>query len=237
MDYVRIHIKKYWGIAYRRTLGIALVTLAIILSMGLTFTVLRQEFAINNYVGYMMFWFLLMLIGIITFLSNFLHSHISSTKLMNEDEHKLHSKYMAIWMASIVGGFIAFLLPLFFVGSYASAPLFLLFTFGGVLLVMYVSIIIIFRHHYGELLIGGAALWIMFFFGLSQLGGSGLNYAGNANFSIYFAALSLTVVSGFVGIALLINSSREALEELMKEIAPTPRPVPRKRRRKRSRVS
>ncbi|MDE1871267.1 MAG: hypothetical protein KGI06_03440 [Candidatus Micrarchaeota archaeon] len=231
MDYVRTYIKKYWGIAYRRTLGIALVTMAIILSMGLTFTVLRQSFAVNNYIGYMLFWFLLMLIGIVTFLSNFLHSHISSTKMMTEEEHKLHSKYMAIWMMSIVGGVIAFLIPLFFVGSYVAAPLFLLFTFGGVLLVLYASILAIFRHHYGELVIGAAALWIMFLFGLSQLGSSGLNYAGSANFSIYYTILSFTVVSGFVGIALLINSSRESLDELMRKVAPSAR---RQRRRRRA---
>ena len=38
MDYVRDHIKRYWGMAYRRTLGVALITISVALAMGITFT-------------------------------------------------------------------------------------------------------------------------------------------------------------------------------------------------------
>ncbi len=213
MDYVRTHIKRYWGIAYRRTLGLALITLAIVLSMGLTFNILRSVLAVSSYLDYLSFWLFLIFIAVITVASSFFHSHITSVRFMSDIEHKSHSRYMAIWMVSIVLGIVAFILPLLFVRANVE-PLVLLFTLGGVLWILYISVMSIFKHSYGELAIGGAAFWIMFIIGVMQLNNSSLNYVGSSNFALYFAAMSITVISGFTGLALTINSSREALGEL-----------------------
>ena len=72
MDYVRRHIKMYWGIAYRRTLGLALITLAITLSMGLTFTILRSTLAVGDYTNYLLFWLVLGFVAVVTIAYSFL---------------------------------------------------------------------------------------------------------------------------------------------------------------------
>ncbi len=213
MDYARKHIKKYWGMAYRRTLGIALITISIVLALGLTFTVLRGALAISNYTDYLVFGLVLAVIGIVTFLSSFMHSHVSTVKYMNEEEHRSHSKYMAVWMISIVVGIVAFLIPLFFVRSYIE-PVALLFSFGGFFWVLYATVVLIFKHSYGELAIGGTAFWAMFIFGIFTLNSNTqLPMTALSNFALYFAAMSITVISGFVGLALIINASRESLRE------------------------
>ncbi len=212
MDYARKHVKRYWGMSYRRTLGLALVTIAIVISMGLTFSILRGTLATSNYTGYLSFWLLLIFIAIATIASSFFGSHVSSVKFMNEFEHKSHSRYTAIWLMSVVLGIVAFILPLLFVKSDIE-PIVVLFAYGGVLWVIYATIKIIFKHSYGELAIGGTALWIMFIVGLIEVHSSGLSYVSNANFALYLAALSITVISGFTGLALLINTTRDALSE------------------------
>ena len=221
MDYVRDHIKKYWGIAYRRTLGIALIALAISLAIGISFSALRGTLAVSNSPGYIIFWLLLAVIAIVTFLSSFVRSHLISVRFMNDTEHTSHSKYMAIWMISIVLGVVAFLLPLLFVRSDIE-PLYLLFTLGGAFWIIYLSVRFIFKHSYNEIAIGAVALWAMFAFGMYQFSNAvGTTYIANSNFALYFAAMTITVVSGFVGLALIINSSREALIAYTGSFKPT----------------
>ena len=113
-------------------------------------------------------------------------------------------------------------------------PLVLLFTLGGILLVFFVTVRVLFKHSYGELLIGGGAFWLMSLLGLLQLGRSNLTYAAGANFALYFAAISITVIAGFTGLALVVNSSRESINEVTSaigELAKTKPKSPRKRRR------
>jgi hypothetical protein len=218
MDYARKHIKRYWGIVYKRTLGLALITLAIVLSMGLTFNILRGIFAVNNYLNYLFFWVFLIVIAIVIIASSFFHSHVTSVKFMNEAEHNSHSRRVALWLILVVLGIVVFILPSLLVRAILE-PLVLLFTFGGVLLVFYATIRVLFKHSYGELAIGAGAFWIMFVLGAYQLGNSNLAYVNIASFYVYFAALSITVISGFTGLALLINSSRAALSEFTSVVA------------------
>ena len=235
MDYVRDHIKRYWGIAYRRTFGIALIALAVVLAMGISFSALIGTVVISNYSSFIYFWLLLILIAVITIIASFFRSHVTSVKFMSEAEHKSHSKYMAIWMISVVLGVVAFLLPLLFVGS-GIEPLILLFTLGGVFWILYFSVRFIFKHYYSELVIGAVAFWVMFAFGLYQFNNSlQSSYATTSNFAVYFAAMTITVVCGFVGLALIINSSRESLAEFRsaaEAIASTKKSKPRKKSRK-----
>ncbi len=214
MDYVRSHIKRYWGLVYRRTLGIVFITLAIMLSIGLTFSVLRSTLAVNNYLNYLEFWIFLVVLAAAIISSSFFRSHILSVRFMNDVEHSSHSKYMAAWIISMVIGIIVFALPLLFV-RISLEPLVLLFSLGGVLIVLYTTVLLIFKHSYGELAIGGAAFWLTFIVGLIQLSSPGLTYVASSNFALYFAAMSISVISGFTGLALIINSSRDALGEFM----------------------
>lgn len=217
MDYVREHIKRYWGITYRRTLGISLVTFSVAIAICLTFTVLTEKLAVTSYLSYLIFWFILLLAAALIFVSNFFTSHVSSVKLMREDEHKAHSTHMARWMIVIVVGAIAFFLPLLFANIYME-PIMMLFTLGGVFLVLYGSIAIIFKHKYGELAIGGIAFWFMFVFGLYALSNAQLGASGKSNFSLYLATMSITIITGFVGLALIFNSSTESMHEFLRNL-------------------
>jgi hypothetical protein len=234
MDYVRDHIKRYWGIAYRRTLGIALIALSVTLAMGISFSALRGSLTVSSSPAFIYFWILLAIIAIVTIVSSFFRSHVLSVRIMSDAEHKSHSKYMGLWMISGVLGVVAFLLPLLFVKSDIE-PIFVLFTIGGVFGIIYITVRSIFKHHYNELAIGAIAFWAMFAFGYYQfVNASQSAYAANSNFAVYFAAMTITVISGFVGLALIINSSREALAEfgnmaMAKGIAKSNAPKARKR--------
>jgi hypothetical protein len=234
MDYVREHIKRYWGMAYRRTLGVALVTFAVALAMGLTFTALTGNLAINSYSDYLIFWVILILITGVIFLTNFYTAHMATVKYMSDEEHKDHSKYMGTWMVSLVIGVIAFLLPLVFSSSYLE-PLVLLFTFGGVFFILFFSVRVIFKHSFGELLLGGGAFWFMFAFGLFELGNAGLNTISKNYFTLYFAAMSITVISGFVGLALVTNASQESMKDFTTTIEALETASERRRRISRTR--
>jgi hypothetical protein len=212
MDYARGHIKRYWGIAYRRTLGITFITVAIMLSIGLTFSILRTTLAVNDYVHYFEFWIFLVVLAVVIISTSFMRSHIASVKFMNEAEHKSHSKYMAAWTISIVLGIVVFILPLLFV-KISLEPLMILFSLGGVLLVLYTTVLLIFKHSYGELAIAAVAFWATFVLGLLQLSNPNLTAIAASNFALYFAAMAISVISGFTGLALIINSSRDALGE------------------------
>jgi len=190
MDYVREHIKRYWGMTYRRTLGVSLVTFSVVIAIGLSFTVLTQSLAITSYLNYFIFWMILMIAAVLILLANFFGSHTSSVKYMYEEEHRMHSKRMGLWMISIVIGIIAFFLPLLFVSSYME-PVVLLFTLGGAFLVVYGSIAILFKHSYKELAIGWIALWIMCLFAYTQMSSAQFSTASRGYFSAYIAAISI----------------------------------------------
>ncbi|MGI0100362.1 MAG: hypothetical protein ACREBH_01390 [Candidatus Micrarchaeaceae archaeon] len=232
MDYARDHIRKYWGISYRRTIGIAFVTLAVALSIGMTFVTLTTLLALTSYYMYFVFWSVLLLITIVIFLANFMNSHIGSVSYMNEMEHKSHSKRMGIWMIVLVLGIVAFVLPLLFVGSYME-PLMLLLTFGGVLWMLYISIAVLFKHSYGELAIGGAIFWLMFALGLLEISRN-FSTATKISFSLYFATMSITIIAGFIGLAMIINSSSDSFKEFTSTISDlrAVRRVPRRRQKK-----
>jgi len=237
VDYVREHIKRYWGISYRRTLGIALITLSVALAIGLTFTILTGALALTNYYSYIFFWIILVIMIMFIFLSNFISSHVSTVKYMNEEEHESHSKYMAAWMISLVVGIIAFMIPLLLAKSYYE-PMLLLFSFGGAFMVIYVTVVSIFKHRYEELAIGGVAFWIMFIIGITELSSnSQLNTLTKMSFSLYFAAMCITIITGFVGLALIFNSSKESMHEFVSSMekisGKEKRKAPARRRRRR----
>jgi hypothetical protein len=217
MDYVREHIKRYWGMTYRRTLGVSLATFSVVIAIGLSFTVLTQSLAVTNYLNYFIFWMILILAAVLVFLANFFSSHTSSVKYMYEEEHRAHSKQMGTWMVLMAVGIIAFFMPLLFVSSYME-PVMLLFTLGGTLLVVYGSIAILFKHKYKELAIGWIAFWVMFLFANMELSNAGISLASKSYFSVYVATMSITIITGFVGLALLFNSANESMREFKKDM-------------------
>ena len=117
MDYVRDHIKRYWGMAYRRTIGIAITTFAMVMAIGMAFTVLTKSLALTGPLSYVAFWLVITAGGIIVMLANFLGTHTSSVWYMTDEEHTIHARFMAWWMVSIVVGVALFFLPALFSGA------------------------------------------------------------------------------------------------------------------------
>ena len=160
---------------------------------------------------------ILMLAAVLVFLANFFGSHTSSVKYMHDVEHRAHSRQMGIWMILMAVGIIAFFMPLLFTSSYME-PVMLLFTLGGTLLVVYGSIAILFKHSYKELVIGCLAFWIMFLFADVELGNAAISLASKSYFSVYVSAMSIVIITGFVGLALLFNSANESMREFKRDM-------------------
>ena len=216
MNYVRDHVKRYWGMAYRRTIGLAITTFAMVMAIGIAFTVLTKSLALTGPFTYIAFWLVITAGGIVVMLANFLSSHITSVGYMTDEEHTIHARFMAWWMVSIVVGIALFFLPALFAGA-EFLPLALMFALGGVMLTLYFSISVLFKHSYHELAIGTAAFWIMLVVGLLLLGGS-FSRAAFSQFALYFSAMSIMTISGFVGIAMLINASRDSIMEFTRVV-------------------
>ncbi|MCL4362864.1 hypothetical protein M1439_00245 [Candidatus Marsarchaeota archaeon] len=219
MDYARDHIKRYWIFSYRRALGISMVTFAMALAVGMVFTSLISASPYANPVVEFAFWMLLILITSLTLVFSFMNAHASSIKFMTREEHMTHSKYTGIWLASIVLGALIFIFPIFFVTN-AIEPLIFLFSFGGILLVMYLSVGLIFKHTYTELAFGAAALWIIFIVSIvaTTEGAATLNVPTSAYLSVnlFISISSLIVVFAFIGLMMLFNSTKEFVTDFEK---------------------
>ncbi|MEM0149643.1 MAG: hypothetical protein QXW10_01985 [Candidatus Micrarchaeaceae archaeon] len=214
MKYAREHIKRYWVFEYRRALGVSMVTFAIALSIGVVFTTLIGNLATPNATYELIFWGLLILFTAMVLVSSFVNAHILSIKYMTESEFKVHSKYMGGWLTILTIGVIAFALPLlFFTNIYE--PIAILFGFGGVFWVMFLSVKMLFNYPYYEIAIGASALWIIAFIALFGIISAPQSVAAVAigSFSLFISVLSLIIITGFIGISLLVNASNEFSHE------------------------
>ncbi len=235
MDYVREHIRRYWSMTYRKTLGVSLVTFSVVIAIGLSFTVLTRSLAVTSYLNYLTFWAVIIIAGILIFLANLSASHSSTVRYMRDEEHRIHSRRTGSWMIFTVVGVLAFFLPLLFVGSSYMEATTLLFSLGGAFLIGYAGIAFFFRQKYHELAIGWVAFWIMFAFASIQLNTSQVSVASKSYFSVYVAIMSIAIITGFIGLAFLFNSANESMREfkntMEKIAADESRLAERKRRR------
>lgn len=212
MKYAREHIRHYWSFAYRRALGISMMTFAIALAIGITFSTLLGSLAIVNYGAQLAFWLALIAITSVVFIVNFAHAHASTVRYMNEEEHRAHTKYTGMWLIILVVGAIAFTMPVLFFSNFME-PLIILFGFGGIFWVLYFSVYLLFKHHYPEVAISALIFWIIFAVGLAGVSTGALNAATYTAFALFLSVMTLIVVSGFTGISLITNASRELVEE------------------------
>ncbi|MGC8652195.1 MAG: hypothetical protein ACP5UH_03015 [Candidatus Micrarchaeia archaeon] len=214
MKYAREHIKRYWVFEYRRALGISMITFAIALSIGVVFTMLISSLSYPNPFYELVLWGLLILFTVLVVVSSFVNAHILSVRYMNELERVKHAKYMGGWLTILVLGAIAFALPLLFFAN-AYEPIVILFGFGGVFLVIFLSVKVLFNYSYYEMAIGAAALWIVAL--IAAMGVFTSSTPSNAlalsSFALFVSVLSLIIITGFIGMSLLINASNEFSHE------------------------
>ncbi|MDE1810508.1 MAG: hypothetical protein KGH66_00485 [Candidatus Micrarchaeota archaeon] len=210
MEYARSHVKRYWGFAYRRALGISLITFAIAMATGVAFSSMLGAGGNTGFTSTIIFWGFLILITAAVLVANFVKAHTSCVKFLTNEEHRHHSRHMGIWMAALILGALAFLAPMLYFGS-AVEPLVLLFSFGGVFWVLYLSVLMLFRHSYNEIAVGAIALWAVFFIGVMNI--SGTSAAVNPAYVLFISTIALIIVCGFTGIMMVSISSNEFLSE------------------------
>jgi hypothetical protein len=206
MRHVSNNAGLFWQFMYKRALGLTMVTFAIILAVGVIFTMLINSVASYNYAADIAFWGLLIAITIIALIINFANAHKATVKYMSLAEHAKHSINMGIWTASITVGIIVFSLPMIFFSAFY-VPIIFLLTFGGIMWVIYISTIAIFRNYYHEIAIGASALWIAFI-----VGGLEFSFAYTnvylANFILLSTMAVIILVFGIVGGAMMFNSHK-----------------------------
>ncbi len=196
-----------------------MVTFAITLAVGMIFTTLFANTFYVHPVAELAFWAFLILITAMTLIVSFSSAHLSSVKLMTEHESRQHSKYVAVWLFSIIVGVVVFTLPLVFINSFI-APLMFLFSFGGILWVLYISVTLLFRHSYRELAYGATALLVVFAVALIAVTGTlstgtpmYLNAQAYIAATLFIAMATLILVFGGTGMMMMFNSSSEFVKE------------------------
>ncbi|MCL4411482.1 hypothetical protein M1329_00910 [Candidatus Marsarchaeota archaeon] len=218
MKYAREHVKRYWIFAYRRALGVSMVTFAIALAIGIMFTGLLSPSFTSHPMIEFAFWGLLIIVAALMLIMSFANAHRSSVRLMNELESRKHSKYMAAWVLAILVGIAVFVMPVVFINSFI-APLMFLLSFGGILWVLYISVTLLFRHSYKELAYGATALLVVFVVVLGAITATMSNAAlyaseqGNMAAMLFITVATLVLVFGFTGMLMMFNSSKEFVTE------------------------
>ncbi len=212
MKYAREHIKRYWVFEYRRALGVSLITFAIALAVGIVFTVLMSNMALPNPIDNMMFWALLVIFTSLVLVSSFANAHILSVKYMNIEEHIQHTKYVGGWLTILVLGAIAFMLPIIFFNNIYE-PIMLTFGFGGIFWVLYLSVRFLFKYSYYEIAIGGTALWAVALLSALSVMATNASSAAASSFTLFISIISLIIVTGFIGMSLMVNASNEFAHE------------------------
>jgi MFS family permease len=232
MKYAREHVKRYWGFVYRRNIGVSMLAFALALAIGTTFTSLVGSSVRNSAVIELIFWCTLIAIATLVLVISFIGAHISSTRLMSEKEHTAHSKHMGAWLAVLVLGTIAAVAPMLFFSS-SMALIVFMFSFGGMLWILYLSVFIIFRHAYHELAIGAVTLWIAFLMSFTSV--NNLPHGTPiATYALFVSTVMVITVAGVIGMAMLFNASREFVKEF-RELIPSGERAGAARRRRASR--
>ncbi|MEM0202026.1 MAG: hypothetical protein QXR73_02520 [Candidatus Micrarchaeaceae archaeon] len=231
MNYAREHIKRYWVFAYRRALGISMFTFAIALAVGMLFTSMLSNIFFLSPIAAVLFWAVLIIITILTLTVSFFDAHTSTVKFMNMEERHNHSRYIGIWIFSLVIGALVFILPTIFSQDYGVEPIILLFSFGGILWVLYASVRVLFKHSYFEIAYGASVLWIIFVIGIAFVDGTtgGLNTSQSVAIT-FISMASLIVVFGSMGITMMFKSTKEFVvdfENVMRAIEGRPELSPR----------
>jgi uncharacterized membrane protein len=233
MRYAREHVKRYWGFAYRRSIGISMLVFALILAVGTAFTNLVGSTISNGAIIEVIFWGMLLIIATMVLATSFAGAHISSVRLMNENEHDVHSKHMGAWLTVLVLGALAFVVPMLLSSGPITFIIFM-FCFGGMLLLTYISVLVIFRHTYHELAIAAGTLWIVFVVSFAMANGVPRGIPINA-YAIFISTVVVILVTGVTGMTMLFNASREFSKDFVSIATAHGKPTARRSSRRRSR--
>ncbi len=205
--------KKFYTYTYSKAMGISMITFAIALSIGVSITTAVSTFAATSTLSPIQIWSVLIAATVIIIISSFSYAHVSSIRYLEEQLHNELSKYKAAWITTIIIGVIVCVMSILYINS-PIEPLVLLFSFGGVFWIIYISIDMLFAERYSEVAAGALALWAVFFIGLFE---SRVNYLlSNGSLALLVSSVTLIAIFGVTGMTLLVNSSNRFNEEISK---------------------
>ncbi len=211
MRHVRPEVEKFWDFAYRRAIGISLVTFALLLAVGIMFTTTLGGLIGQNYFIYAAFWTLLVVIMVFVFAAAFASAHILSTKDMSKKEHGHHSVYMALWVLAAACWVAIFVTPFVFIQDVPTSVIML--SFAGVMLAIYLTTAMLFEIYHHEVAYGAIILLVAFFITFFNVGGILPNGVSPVTV-LMLSTITIVVVAGFTGLMLLISASLHAARRL-----------------------
>lgn len=240
MEYAREHIGVAFSYNYKRAMAVSLLVFSLALAVGLTVVALLRVAIISGYMFAFAVWIALgVLTGAILVIAT-VNAHHKTSRLMTEKEYSVHSKHLGAWVSGLIVGLLAFAIPLEFLNTSGyTGPLYLMLTFGGVLVVLYLCMGLVFNHWFHELLFGAVLLLVIFSIALFAFDSYAVTLIAAQNYDVYWiyayliAVISLICVAGGTGVALSLNSSgemRRYSQQAPKQQSTVSRPGRRKRR-------
>lgn len=212
MKYARTHVKRFWAFQNRRALGISFLIFSIIFSIGIVFTVILDQFFVVNQANLFLAWIFLIVVASVVMTASLGAAHTRTASVMNKEERREHSKHVGRFLIVMVAGIVLFMLPVALIP--AASSLTMLFSIGGILMVLYLTTSLIFKHRYHEVAIASLLIWVSFLLALISIGPEYyLNPPFFAYFSFLIASVVVIVIFAMMGLVMLISSSNEFISE------------------------
>jgi len=212
--HARPYIRRYWAFMNRRAIGMSMAIFGILLSIGVIFTLVLDQFFIQNAVGLLVLWLVLFIMIILVALASIIKTHVEVAKLMNKEEYDVHSKNIAIFLLAMGFGSLAFVLPMLIISS--EAALVVLFSTGGILFLLYVLLALVFGHKYHEIGFASVFIWAVFIAGVFMLTKPYIynNPPLFETLAFLISTVAIVVVFSITGLVMVHNASNEFLKEL-----------------------
>ncbi|MDE1825348.1 MAG: hypothetical protein KGH61_01730 [Candidatus Micrarchaeota archaeon] len=215
MKYAREHVRKFWMVQNMRTLGMLMVMFSVLYSIGFIFTTLLDRGFVGALDNVLIMWGIIFALLAAMIIGSIVIKHRQTTLLMNKLEHSRHSKNIGIFLIAIVAGAVLFSLPATLFPQ--QATLIILFSLGGIMLLVYLALALVFGHGYVE--VGAAAffLWAVFIIGVFTIGQ--MSYSNPPLFnalSLIVSTTAIVIVFAMTGVLILYRASGEFLPEFRK---------------------
>ena len=215
LRHAREHVRKFWKVQNMRTMGMLMVMFSVLYSIGFIFTTMLDRGFVGALDSILIMWGVIFALLAAMIIGSIVIKHRQTTLLMNKLEHSRHSKNIGIFLIALVAGAVLFSLPATLFPQ--QATLIILFSLGGIMLLVYLALAVVFGEGYHE--IGAVAffLWAVFVLGVFTL-----NQASYANpplfnaLSLIISTTAIVIIFAVAGMLMLYRASGEFLGEFRK---------------------
>jgi hypothetical protein len=211
----REHVRKFWMVQNMRTMGMLMVMFSVLYSIGFIFTTMLDRGFVGAIDSVLIMWGVIFALLAAMIIGSIVIKHRQTTLLMNRLEHSRHSKNIGMFLIALVAGALLFSLPATLFPQ--QATLIILFSLGGILLLVYLALAMVFGQGYIE--VGAAAffLWAVFILGVFTLGQTSYTNPPLFNaLSLIVSTTAIVIVFAVTGVLMLYRASGEFLGEFKK---------------------